>query len=260
MNRGLKTLILFIATIITIFCVLYGSMVHIGGYAAKSIMSYLTGEEKIDFKDGYSDSKSNELNEDVKVIKLKVNAGEVDIKKGTSNSITISYSNEKKAPEYEFKDGILTVTQPDIGTVGMPGKELKNKVTVTLKNDPEEINGVLELGDMDISGIAAETIDLVLNLGDMDIKDVTAKEITVVNKLGDIKLSDSEFENAVIDNKLGDVKLSLTGQRSDYRFKLGVDMGEIKIDGEKFTKEHSTDSGEKTLKVHCNMGDIKITT
>ncbi len=259
MNRGLKTAILLIATIITILCVLYGAMVHIGGFAAKSIIGYITGEEKIEFGEGFKDSKSSELSEDVRVIKLHVNAAEVDIKKGASNTITISSSMEKYGPEYKFEDGVLTVKQSDISSVGMPGKGLNNKVVITLSNKPEEISGVLELGDMDIEGITADSIDLVLNLGDMEIDDVTVTDITLVNKLGDIKVNGCDFKNAVMDNKLGDVKLNLTGNISDYRYKLGVDMGEIKIGSEKFGREYSTDSGDKMLKVNCNMGDIKIT-
>ncbi|MCR5389053.1 MAG: DUF4097 domain-containing protein [Lachnospiraceae bacterium] len=260
MNRGLKTVILLIATVVTIFCVVYGAMVHIGGFAARSIMGALTGDVKLELGEDLKDAKTDELSDDVKVIKLKVNAGEVDVRKGNSNVISISSSLEKTAPEYTFDNGVLTVTQPDIGTVGMPGKELKNKVIITLKDEPEEISGVLELGDMDIDGITAGTIDLVLKLGDMDLNDVTANDITVENKLGDVKLNDCDFSSAVIDSKLGDVKLALKDKNSAFTFKLGVDVGEIKVDGDKFGKEHSTDSGEKTLKVHCSMGDIKITT
>lgn len=258
MNNKLKNTVLTIAVILTVFCVIFGAVYHVGGFVKRNIignswMIKLFGDEDLPIGSFSNEAKLG----DIKKIDLDLNVGDVRIVEGDKNYIEIDSNIENLLPKYELKDGILKVYgQSD--KKNFTTNNITTDVVITVNSKLDSIEGTLALGDLTIQKVNAEVIDVTLNCGEMEIDSVVAQKIDVLNNLGDVKVNEADFKSLDLTLNLGDVKIVVLGDEEDYNCDVQVDLGSLSVFGEKGKTNYNGGKGEKKISAVVNLGDLTI--
>lgn len=319
MNNGLKNILLGCTTALTIVCVLVGTKMHIGGgvhfyspFTAITEKLVNKVDDKIITHFGKKDHGSGEkddnhtlgnnaknvdvsFEEEIKELRLDLDLGDVDIAMGGENRLVIHCGSEKLVPEYELKNGVLTVAHKSNKYINLfDDKEVK--VSITVQDELEVLFAELDMGDLDVDGIVAKTIELDLDMGDMDITNVVTDSISaklamgdgsvdklvaadadldmsmgsmtvrnsviqkgrVENSMGDVNFEDVEFDNMKVELSAGDMSLYLPFAKDECDIYANVSAGDLSIDGKSVGNSYSSKGESRALNVSCDLGDISI--
>lgn len=247
MNTKLRNTVLIIASVVTVLCVIIGSVgVNTKIFNAFSGLSFA--------KSARTDAQS--LDGDVKEIHLDLDLANIKIKKGSENTISIS-NNKSEKSIMTFENGILTVECKEDVKLS-PFSRAASDVEITLSNDVDIIDVVCSVGDFEVSDITAKEFKSSLDMGDVDIKKCKFDNMDLSSDLGDIKVRDVEFSNGNVTSSAGDVDLELSGMGNDVAFDIAVDLGDVEINGKEVDNHYKTTDGTKELSVSLNMGDLDI--
>lgn len=129
----------------------------------------------------------------------------------------------------------------DNGNVRLAGTDCSGGLSA------ETDNGDLYLSKISCSGpLSAETDN-----GDVQAETLSASEITLSSATGDIAAETIHAETGItLETDLGDIRGSVTGAREDYAIRAASDLGSCNLT--------NSDSGEKSLTVTTDLGDIEI--
>lgn len=143
------------------------------------------------------------------------------------------------------------------------------------------ISGTLDvtahMGDIDLQGTKADRVTVESAMGEVDCEGMEANFLTVGSALGDVDveratlggldanldMGEGTFSGKLtgdlsIDASMGSVDVELVGVREDYVLDLDTDMGEIRVDGRKYSPESADTDAANRLTVSCNMGEINV--
>lgn len=234
---------------------------------------------------------------DIKELYLDFGAGEVDVVLGDEFSVQ-GKGMGKAGYVKEIHDGYayhfggtkndasisLFGNKIDLGNINF----LKGvgEYTVVLPRDQEFSNVSIKVGagEVDIEEIIADKITLEVAAGSLNAEYVEGKEETTVNvDVGEADVNDGLFMNLKADCNLGNldmegkiegesfvecgmgnIDLNVNHERDYYDIHTDVDMGNIKIDGQKAknkldaTEDSSEETKKATLEVECGMGNIDL--
>lgn len=121
---------------------------------------------------------------------------------------------------------------------------------------------LLDLGDVTLAGLTADTAELDVNLGDVTGEGLTVREyLNVDADLGNVTLYGDLSGAVEIDADLGDVTLGLSRPSSHYNWDLSADMGSITVDGQEhggFSSSVTGGNGGTILQVDADLGSITV--
>lgn len=213
-------------------------------------------------------------------INIDVSLGDVDFVAADDFGVGLQWNTEDEL-HYEVKNGTLRVWDDKIPHFGMnPGMGSSAYVTVyfpagTVFDRVEVVTGLgdamlgefetqdldvtADLGDVDLSNVAAGQAELNLSLGNLDAYGFTTeKKLTVTADLGNVLL-DGDFRGKTeINADLGNVEVYTKLPARDYSYDLDADLGDVTVDDTK-QKDHETHSGgDHTLTVDADLGNITV--
>lgn len=252
-----KNAYLITLVIITVCCVIAGSCWHIfkwGFSFMESFVPFVFSESDKE-RPGSLSSKGTQLDEFTS-ISADVSIMDIDIVSGDEYSISYS-AHEKLVPKFEVKNSCLEITQN-------PKKLWGNKtcsVTITV---PEELSGVyldMSVGDIDITGITASSLEIDTSVGDLDISDCKFGDADVDASTGDIDFLNTVFDRLEIDASVGDVQVDAAENLSDYKIELDTGIGDVEVNGRDYKDcfyQNAAEDGRKSLTVDTSTGDIEL--
>lgn len=252
-------------TIVTVCCVVVGTLFHVGGFVSGGRFW------------GSTESTGSGL-EAFHSVKVDADLMNVSVKEGSEFYLDCEYTDGLE-PVYEVKDGILSIKQHKyrFRNWGFHNQQCSLSLTIPEGSRLESADISTALGDIDMDGIISSKCEIKTNagnctikncsfddteagtnMGDVVINDSALRKVEADSDMGDIKVNGCTFGDLDASSALGDVKVSTSQKLGGYRMELGTDMGSVRVNGiDEGTKYHqSGDDGELELKT--NMGSIKL--
>lgn len=257
-----KNVYLTILTIVTVFCIIIGSVYHIVGWGFH-FLDFL-----FDFTDDYdSYQKKNagplvqsdavgldaftSIDADVSVMSLTIKPGE---------EASISYSgNSRLKPKYRVEDNTLFLTQ---GSVRNWWGNKKCNVTVTVPSDQyfELFDITSDVGDIYIDGITGKELSLSADVGDIDLERCSFENVDIQADIGDVDLENCEFYVLNIQNDVGDIDVSSSADLSAYAVDMETSIGEVSFNGRDYRRSYEQDGtvSGREITLSNETGDIDL--
>lgn len=232
-----KTTLIIILGVLTICCIILGSIKHLGGTFKKSKVT----EYSRDFDYEEKDSFSQKL-EAFSAIKMSCSIAEIKIEEGDNFKIESQYNKEILKPTFSVKDGKLEVFQKENRGNSFLGGNHNCKILITL---PAKV----KLDDININS----------NIGDVRLREFTAERIKVNLNIGEVSVRNLDFENIEINNNIGEISIDPTGSLEDYDISINSDIGEVNVNGKRYRHNYTKKSAsKKSIKANTNIGEIRI--
>ncbi|MDF2877865.1 MAG: hypothetical protein K0S30_961 [Clostridia bacterium] len=224
---------------------------------------------------------------------LEIDVDTVEFKLVKGENYGIDFVVSDRAPvEYHLTDGKLTVKQK--GYKKLPinislGFNFSNKMVSGPSHDyitlsvPEEANlqsimmkcGV---GELKISEIETEYLDLDIGVGSFNLSDITAKKAKIKGGVGEISARDfiagqldvevgvGEVDiegifdgDVIIKGGMGDIKLRAKGTEKDFNYQFEQGLGEIELNNKSVHSIKQTDNkADKMLSAESGIGSVSI--
>ena len=255
-----KNVYLTILTIITVFCIIFGSVYHILGWGF-SFLDVLFDLPHFSFdKDSagpLSDSGEIEL-DDFTSIDADVYVMDLTIESADRASISFS-GHSKLKPKYEVKNGTLFLTQNNFRN--MWGSK-KCSVTITVPEDQycDRFDIQMDVGNIDIMDTDGETLELSADVGDIDITGCSFHNMDIQSDVGDIDVDNCDFLAVNIDCSVGDICVNSAAGLSDYYIDLSTSFGDVEYNGREYHRSYSQNgsvNGQEVV-ISNDTGDVEL--
>lgn len=259
-----KKIFLVVLTVVTIFCIVFGTLHHIGisrkGYSsvASSIRnSFRHGKFNFHFYD-YDDDDYDDDNEEFDFdsndpktfnseaigefteLEVKLKVGGITIERGSKWEIKTKYSKPYLKPSYTLRNGKLTVSQDGYNKKTTGNNNCIVIITVPFGTELEKLSIDVNVGAVELSGF-----DIVKGSIDTDV--------------GAIEISNVGFTNLELDSDVGAVSIELVEPLNNYNINIDSDLGGIVVDGKNQKRRYSQkSSSDKRLRIDTNIGGIEV--
>ena len=279
-----KTAYLTTLAIITVACIILGSVYHIGGWVGFGIGTFF---DFISFDDDYNDSGSRwdrvTYSENIDTFdKIEIDTSIMNITIQQGDKYYLEYDCvEYMKPSFSVKNGTFKLEQPskprgsrnnnkcsmtltipsgtelsiaditsDIGNININNTEIRN---ITIESD---------VGDIDIKSCIFETSEIEGDVGDVDLNKSNLGKTNIETDTGDIDIIDCEFKDIEVYNDIGNVDLNTSSDISNYDIELSTDLGSIDFNGNKqkrhFYQAASGSSETYRISIETDIGNISI--
>lgn len=117
-------------------------------------------------------------------------------------------------------------------------------------------------GAVNILEMTAGTVSANVGAGALTIQNLSTENMELETSAGMMEIEGKVARNVEIECGVGSVSMTLQGAETDYDYQLECSMGEIDINGNKYTgiaKEKDIRNGGKgTIDIECSMGNVEI--
>ena len=260
-----KKIFLIVLTVITIFCIVFGTFHHLGistkGYSSvsSSIRNGLRhgkfnfhfddddfDEDDADDWDGFDfeddDPKTfdSETISEFRELDVKLKVGGIKIERGNKWEIKSKYSNSLLKPAYSLKNGKLSITQAANNKRSVGNNKCNIVITVPFGTELEKL-----------------TIDV--NVGAVELGGFDIKKGSIDTNVGAIEITNMGFKDLDLDSDVGAIAIELIEPLENYNITINSDLGGIVVN-EKNEKRHFSQksSSDKHLRIDTNVGGIEV--
>ncbi len=123
----------------------------------------------------------------------------------------------------------------------------------------EDVELDADLGDITVSGGEFGALDCDSNLGDVSVLSVTADSLKCYCDTGNVTATEFVARETELEADLGNVEAIAVGARSDYSLELEVDLGKLKVDGQKMGSPYvTTGTYSFSLKAEADVGNVTV--
>lgn len=212
-------------------------------------------------------------------IDIAVELADVTFLTAEEYGIEMSWCDERLKPDYQVKDGKLSVFTRQHGSLGLqraiggqviiylPETAILDQVSV--KTDLGSIQiadrnitsmqAYCDAGDILLNRVSMQTLKVDSDLGALHVLDSKVLQSTSVRSdAGDILLCGNIQGAVTIAHDLGDVRMETTAKADTYEYDLTVDLGKIYVDGSEYREHCARRGGSSKLKVCVDGGDINV--
>ena len=254
-----KSIYLIILAVITVGCVIGGSVYHVGGIG-RNIATHFN--RHIDVSDVSVNSIDKEEQEKFTGISADISVADLNIVEGDGYYLTLDCS-EKFMPEYKVENGILTVKQQnDFNEWGWNMNNVHSEITITVPRGIalDSLSVYSDVGDLYVEGITAKSTTVDLSVGDIEFEDADLGDTEIEGDTGNISLDGVAFENLTINASVGDVDISAKQDLSGYSMELDTSIGDVEVNGHNYDFQYTKDgTTDRKIKVDGSTGDINLT-
>lgn len=221
--------------------------------------------------------------------KLEIDVDTVEFKLVKGEDYGIDFVVSDRAPiEYHLTEGKLTVKQK--GYKKLPinislGFNISTEVShdyvilsVPEKADLQSITMKCGVGELKISEIETEYLDLDIGVGSLNLSDLTAQKAKIKGGVGEISARDliagqldvevgvgevdieGTFDgNVIIKGGMGDIKLRAKGTEKDFNYQFEQGLGEIELNNKSVHNIKQMDNkADKMLSAESGIGSVSI--
>ncbi|HBV84848.1 MAG: DUF4097 family beta strand repeat-containing protein [Lachnospiraceae bacterium] len=264
-----KNIWMAILTIITVCCVIGGTLYHAGIFQVKG--GFRFGEDRMT-------SASAGL-ETFHAINVDADMMDLSIEEGDNFYLHGKYTDRLKF-EYEVKDGVLFLKERNPRKIfwgGVRGENCNITLTIPQNTVMDRIEIKLAMGNADLENIASidcevlnnmgnctfekcsfDKADIDTNMGEITIKDTDLGKADVDNDMGTIQIERCIFEVLNADNSMGDISIEANQNLDKYQIELGAEMGNVKVNGESEGTRYRQSGNAGTLEASTSMGSVRL--
>lgn len=109
---------------------------------------------------------------------------------------------------------------------------------------------------------AAKKISAEVEAGQMDLSDLETEKLELSAGIGELFASQVQAEKIEIDCGIGSVEVEVAGRESDYSYEISCDVGNLEVgdhDYSGFGSERTIENpGKKKMKIDCGVGNVDI--
>ncbi len=253
-QKVIKYLAIAFAIFLTVTIVSAISTAAIAIFGVTGIISNVNEtKDVIDYSNKFNDIKSLDI--DLAVAELNII---------TSNEFSVEATGVSSKFICEKDNGTLKIkenTRVSNFWSFMPGNK-NTKITVGLPSDfiAEFVTIKAGVGNISIESLYGEEIEFELGVGKFVCDNLLSNKININGGVGEIDIKKAKSKDIVIDSGIGKVNLNLIGNKDDYKITTESGIGEIRIDGQKYSdgtvKKDKLNSN--TLEVHSGIGETII--
>lgn len=229
-----KNIYLIIITIITVVCIIAGSLYHIGGFALGLFDNLIPRSDK---------SLGNVCTEELSVdefsnLVFDTTISNINVK--TGDSYMVSYKcNKRLVPKIKSSGDTLTISQSKGANYR---RNTTSEITVTI---PE--------------GTALNKLSLDTGVGDLYVTDCSFATCDVDGGTGNLSFENCSFDEMYIDGGTGNITVTSSQSLDGYMMDLDSGTGDITINGNDYDDEYEVNEhAKKHLVIDSGLGDIEV--
>lgn len=223
-----------------------------------------------DFSARYSDDEQNQEKtiplSAFKKLEMDIDIGDITIKYGDEFML---YTDHPDIDDYEIieKDDTLKIISHQKGfelfSIDFFQPDYHFILTIPKDGKLTSLTLASAMGDITISGIYAQDIQLNQAMGDISIEDTLYSTMNIDQKMGDVEYEGKGQGNMTIDNAMGDINVTIKDDIDNYTYELSTAMGSIETDRKKLSGASKNISNKPKnakykLIMDCSMGDIEL--
>ena len=240
-----KTVLLIILGVLTVGCIIFGTVKHVGGgfRNLKNSGFFFDWDDEDEYDSDYTGKL--EISENLKSfssIKMDVHVMEIIIEEGSDFKIESSFNKERIKPVYSVEGGVLEIKQANTRVKGFSNGNFRCRVVITVPKGSSLKNITIDsnVGDIKLRDLEADKIDLTVNVGEIDVRKV-------------------DFEDLSCDTNVGEIEVNLNDSVENYNISAATDVGQVEVDGHSYKRSYnSRGSGSKNITLSGNVGEINI--
>ena len=262
-----KNIYLIIITIITVVCIIAGSLYHIGGFALGLFNNLIPRSDK---------SLGNVCTEELSVdefsnLVFDTTISNINVK--TGDSYTVSYKcNKRLVPKIRSTGDTLTisalacsVSSPDTTISQSKGANYKrnttSEITVTIPEGAalNKLSLDTGVGEVNLNSLTAADAEFDTGIGDLYVTDCSFATCDVDGGTGNLSFENCAFDEMDIDGGTGNITVTSSQSLDGYMMDLDSGTGDITINGNDYDDEYEVNEhAKKHLVIDSGLGDIEV--
>lgn len=240
-----KTILFVVLGLVTVFCICYGTVRHLGGL--KHVFNqgfFISIEDEDDDTDDKVSGKYaiNDKLEAFSSIRIDARIMTVVIEEGSEFAIEGMYNKTYLKP-----------------IVGVDGKRLEVKQTQQKRSRMNAGSQTCRVTITIPSNTKLDEIDIDSNVGDIKLRDVTAKEINIDTNVGEIDVRKVDFDSIKCDANVGEITVYPVRDLGEYDISVSTDVGEVRVDGHSYKRSYNSHGrGSGRIHLDTNVGEVNV--
>ncbi|MCM1216980.1 MAG: DUF4097 domain-containing protein [Lachnospiraceae bacterium] len=268
-------------TVVTVLCVIIGTMYHVVGLGWSDGDSRTERIEVREADGGQTVDSAGSWRLDP-FDSIKIDADILELWIGEGDGGYIEYECTKGLdPTCEVKDGVLYVRQNAKKTwtlFGVNNNNAELRVTVPRGTDLGTIDIEIDVGNIELDGLKATRCDIEASVGNIEIsactfdacgfdsdtgnvvvEDAALGNASCSSAVGNVELRDCTFGNLKIEADIGDTRVRAAQTLADYDIDLELDLGDVTVNGRREgTRYSAKGTGGYRMEISSDMGNISV--
>lgn len=250
-----KSIYLTTITIITVICIIAGSLYHIGGLALGLFDNLIPHSDNspgnVCTKELSVDEFSN-LIFDAAVLNINITAGD---------NYTVSYKcNERLVPKIKSSGDTLTISQRERTNYK---RNTTSEITVTIPDGAalNKLSFNTGVGEVNLDALTAADAEFDTGVGDLYVTDCSFATCDVDSGTGNLNFENCAFDKMDIDGGTGNITVTSSQSLDGYMMDLGSGIGSITINGNDYGDEYEVNEKAEKVKhliIDSGLGDIEL--
>ncbi|WP_022931101.1 DUF4097 family beta strand repeat-containing protein [Treponema bryantii] len=248
-----KTVLLIILCVITVFCIIIGTIRNVGrGFNLfnNSVISLGEDEPEVNFKwhwhsdnDGNKESNFsiNQSLDKFSAIRIDGSVMEIRVEEGDKFYFDSTFTRDWLRPNVSVENDTLVIKQGRQKN-GFKGGNNNCRIVITLP-----------------SGTKLSDIVIDSNVGDIKLRNLFAERIDIQTNVGEVSVRDVSFDKLEVNSNVGEISIAPVYSIDEYSISASTDVGEVRVDGKKYKRNYnSSGSTGKRIKLSANVGEVNI--
>lgn len=248
-----KNVLLIILCVITVFCIIIGTIRNVGrGFNLfnNSVISLGEDEPEVNFKwhwhsdnDGNKESNFsiNQSLDKFSAIRIDGSVMEIRVEEGDKFYFDSTFTRDWLRPNVSVENDTLVIKQGRQKN-GFKGGNNNCRIVITLP-----------------SGTKLSDIVIDSNVGDIKLRNLFAERIDIQTNVGEVSVRDVSFDKLEVNSNVGEISIAPVYSIDEYSISASTDVGEVRVDGKKYKRNYnSSGSTGKRIKLSANVGEVNI--
>lgn len=248
-----KNVLLIILCVITVFCIIIGTIRNVGrGFNLfnNSVISLGEDEPEVNFKwhwhsdnDGNKESNFsiNQSLDKFSAIRIDGSVMEIRVEEGDKFYFDSTFTRDWLRPNVSVENDTLVIKQGRQKN-GFKGGNNNCRIVITLP-----------------SGSKLSDIVIDSNVGDIKLRNLFAERIDIQTNVGEVSVRDVSFDKLEVNSNVGEISIDPVYSIDEYSISASTDVGEVRVDGKKYKRNYnSSGSTGKRIKLSANVGEVNI--
>lgn len=277
-----KKIYLCIITIITVICILFGTVYHVSGWFTGGFLGSIFAVGDSDGHTAGSEIGQGRITYSEKqdaFDSIKIDASVLDISVETGDDYHISYDCVSYlTPEISMQNKTLVIKQPSVPKLNKTDNLCIMTITVPADTTLLQTNIQTDVGDVSLTGILSGNVTLLADVGNIegdscilshttaeaDVGAITFRSCDLTEgemsaDVGAISLDNCTFTDLELSGDLGDITVRTPLDLSDYYLDFSVDLGSLKVNGNTYKSSYEQKgSGKMNLEIENSLGNVEV--
>ena len=235
-----KNIYLIIITIITVVCIIAGSLYHIGGFALGLFDNLIPRSDK---------SLGNVCTEELSVDEFSNLVFEPTL----SNKC-----NKRLVPKIKSSGDTHTISQSKGANYR---RSTTSEITVTIPKGAalNKLSFDTGVGEVNLNSLTAADAEFDTGIGDLYVTDCSFATCDVDGGTGNLSFENCAFDEMDIDGGTGNITVTSSQSLDGYMLDLDSGTGDITINGNDYDDEYEVNEhAKKHLVIDSGLGDIEV--